>query len=1004
MNAAVNSLHWFRKGLRLHDNPSLRQAIEGSSTFRAVFFLDVDSLNEINISRNKWRFLLDCLLDLDCSLRKLNSRLFIVRGQPIDVFPKLIKQWNITRVTFECDGEPFPQRRDDSVKRLLESQGVEVLVSTSHTLYNIDEVVELNHGNVPVTFKQFECLVSKLRSPDSCVPDIDQDLFENCKTPVADDHDNIYGVPQYGALDLEEEEHEQGEWVGGEKEALRRLALLEKEVAEPITDSAQQEKNSPFPKSSKLSPYLRFGCLSVKYLFHRMNQVYKEVHGKPAPLSVHLPLLWREFFFVVASRHRNFDKMRNNSLCLQFPWEEHADYLEHFKQGKTGFPWIDAIMRQLVSEGWIPHLARQAVGCFLTRGALWICWEEGFKIFEKFMLDAEWSINAGCWMWLSCSAFFAKHPQWMCPVGLGEHLDPQGNYVRKYVPELKDFPSEYIYEPWKAPLETQRTANCIVGDDYPQPIINHQEARRDCIQKLRGVYQNLVSKVSSNVGLGHNAMHWFRKDLRLHDNPSLCEALTNCRTFHAVYIIDPVSARAASVSANRWKFLLDCLNDLDKSLRECGSRLHVIRGQPTYVLPKLFQEWNISKLTFECEIEPFGQRRDVAVAVLGEEHGVEVISKPSHTLYDPEKIIDSNEGEAPLLIKTFENVVRQMGPPEKPVDAVNKEMFTGCICPVSTDYNTKFSVPHLDELGFKDEDVTTGELWVGGEQEAIKRLTELEEKVLIGNLKKSVEGLDALQPSRTQLSPYLRFGCLSPRLFHMRLTKAYMKVKCQPPPLSLYRQLVWREFFFTLASQNPNMDKAVDNPLSLNIPWEDNKKALDAWKKGQTGFPWIDAIMRQLHAEGWIHHVARQAVGCFLTRGCLWISWEEGFKLFEELQLDSEWSLNAGNWLWVSCSAFFHGQIPWYCPVNVGKKLDPTGNFIRRYVPELKTMPTKYIHEPWLAPMALQKASNCIVGQDYPERLCDHIERRKVCLQRLKEVCQQIKGTKSPSKDKESTE
>ena len=224
-------------------------------------------------------------------------------------------------------------------------------------------------------------------------------------------------------------------------------------------------------------------------------------------------------------------------------------------------------------------------------------------------------------------------------------------------------------------------------------------------------------------------MHWFRKDLRLHDNPSLCEALTNCRTFHAVYILDPVSARAAKVSANRWKFLVDCLRDLDKSLRECGSRLHVIRGQPTYVLPKLFQDWNISKLTFECEIEPFGQRRDVAVAVLGEEHGVEVISKPSHTLYDPERIIKSNEGEAPMLIKTFENVIRQMGPPEKPVDAVNKEMFKGCVCPVSNDHSTKFGIPSLDELGYSGCEVTTGDLWVGGEQEAMKRLTELEEKV-----------------------------------------------------------------------------------------------------------------------------------------------------------------------------------------------------------------------------------------------------------------------------------
>ena len=224
-------------------------------------------------------------------------------------------------------------------------------------------------------------------------------------------------------------------------------------------------------------------------------------------------------------------------------------------------------------------------------------------------------------------------------------------------------------------------------------------------------------------------MHWFRKDLRLHDNPSLCEALRNCRTFYAVYILDPVSAKAASVSANRWKFLLDCLLDLDSSLRKCGARLHVIRAQPTYILPKLFQEWNISKLTFESETEPFGNRRDVAISVLGEEHGVEVVSKTSHTLYDPEQIIEYNDGEPPMLIKSFENVMRQMGPPSKPVDAVHRGMFKGCVCPVSNSHNENFGVPHLTDLGFKESNVTTANVWIGGEQEALRRLGELEEKV-----------------------------------------------------------------------------------------------------------------------------------------------------------------------------------------------------------------------------------------------------------------------------------
>jgi len=134
-----NSLHWFRKGLRLHDNQILREAIQGSKTFRAVFFLDKATVKGAKVSVNRWRFLLESLQDLDKNLRNLGSRLFIVEGQPIDVLPKLIKQWNITKLTFEYDSEPFPRNRDMDVKRRAEQDGVKVVVKTSHTLYDISK-------------------------------------------------------------------------------------------------------------------------------------------------------------------------------------------------------------------------------------------------------------------------------------------------------------------------------------------------------------------------------------------------------------------------------------------------------------------------------------------------------------------------------------------------------------------------------------------------------------------------------------------------------------------------------------------------------------------------------------------------------------------------------------------------------------------------------------------------------------------------------------------------
>lgn len=133
----ANSLHWFRKGLRIHDNQPLRDAIQGSTTFRAVFFLDRATVRNAKVSINRWRFLLESLKDLDNKLKEFGTRLYIVQGHPIDVFPRLIKEWGITRLTFEYDSEPYPSQRDLAVRRLAENEGVEVIVKTSHSLFDI---------------------------------------------------------------------------------------------------------------------------------------------------------------------------------------------------------------------------------------------------------------------------------------------------------------------------------------------------------------------------------------------------------------------------------------------------------------------------------------------------------------------------------------------------------------------------------------------------------------------------------------------------------------------------------------------------------------------------------------------------------------------------------------------------------------------------------------------------------------------------------------------------
>ncbi|MGH0173089.1 UNVERIFIED_CONTAM: hypothetical protein FKN15_064421 [Acipenser sinensis] len=434
-----NSIHWFRKGLRLHDNPALKEAVRGAGTVRCVYFLDPWFAGSSNLGLNRWRFLLQCLEDLDASLRKLNSRLFIIRGQPAN-------EWKISRLTFEYDSEPFGKERDVAIKKLASEAGVEVLVKTSHTLYDLDRISELNGGQPPLTYKRFQTLVSRMEPPELPVEPLSVAFMGGCVTPVSDDHSDKYGVPSLEELGFDTEGLASAVWPGGETEALARIE-------------------------------------------HHLERKVKK-HSSP-PLSLYGQLLWREFFYAAATANPRFDKMEGNPICVRIPWDRNPEALAKWAEGKTGFPWIDAIMTQLRQEGWIHHLARHAVACFLTRGDLWISWEEGMKVFEELLLDADWSVNAGSWMWLSCSSFFQQFFHCYCPVGFGRRTDPNGDYIRRYLPVLRGFPAKYIYDPWNAPAAVQSAAKCVIGVHYPKPMVNHAEASRLNIERMKQIYQQL---------------------------------------------------------------------------------------------------------------------------------------------------------------------------------------------------------------------------------------------------------------------------------------------------------------------------------------------------------------------------------------------------------------------------------------------------------------------------------------------------------------------------------
>ncbi|GAX79468.1 hypothetical protein CEUSTIGMA_g6909.t1 [Chlamydomonas eustigma] len=480
-----------------------------------------------------------------------------------------------------------------------------------------------------------------------------------------------------------------------------------------------------------------------------------------------------------------------------------------------------------------------------------------------------------------------------------------------------------------------------------------------------------------------NTILWFRKGLRIHDNPALLDACNNARHMYPVFIIDPHFLKSGSyrVGVNRYNFLLESLQDLDSRLRERGSRLLVMRGKPEDVLPKAFKDWDVKRLCYEVDTEPYAMARDEVVKSLASEACVDVNTFISHTLYDTAELVKKNGGRPPLTMQAFTKLVDKMGDPPYPAtDPPAKLPPLSEDAPGTRPEDT--CVPTWQEMGFKAPPST---LFKGGETEALKRFQmSMSDASWVAAFEKPMTDPSAFEkPATTVLSPYLKFGCLSARLFHAELLKVYKQKKHTEPPVSLRGQVLWREFFYTVGGHTPNFHKMEGNPICRQIDWQDNEEHFNAWREGRTGFPWIDAIMTQLREWGWMHHLARHSVACFLTRGDLYIPWEKGMQVFEEYLIDQDHFVNAGNWMWLSASAFFSQYFRVYSPVAFGKKYDPEGKYIRKFLPVLKDMPTKYIYEPWLAPLEVQRKAKCIVGQDYPRPIVDHAVASKACIARI---------------------
>lgn len=489
----------------------------------------------------------------------------------------------------------------------------------------------------------------------------------------------------------------------------------------------------------------------------------------------------------------------------------------------------------------------------------------------------------------------------------------------------------------------------------------------------------------------NTAIVWFRHDLRLHDNPALSAAAAQSAII-PVFIWSPDDeGEAAAGAAGRW-WLAQSLRSLDAALRERGGRLIVRCGRAAEVLPALIRECGATHVHWNRRYEPSIVARDTQLKNMLQERGVAVESHNGALLFEPWEI-STQEGRpfrvyTPFSKACFHNAARLRDVlPSAQVRWPSK-------WPVSLSVDDLQLEPKVDWAAGIRESWQPGE---AGARAALDRF--LTTAVTTYATDRDTPGI----VGTSRLSPHLHFGEISPNEVWSAVRKGTFEQEskshspggrrrtsvqgndhAQPAPgegaEKYLKELLWREFAHHLLYHFPH---TVTQPLDQRFaafPWKSDARRLRAWQRGRTGFPIIDAGMRELWATGWMHNRVRMIVASFLVKDLL-ISWRDGAAWFWDTLVDADLANNTLGWQWVAgCGADAAPFFRIFNPILQGKKFDPDGMYVRRWVPELARLPDKYLHDPSTAPPFVLEEAGVRIGHTYPTVVVDHSAARLAAL------------------------
>lgn len=462
---------------------------------------------------------------------------------------------------------------------------------------------------------------------------------------------------------------------------------------------------------------------------------------------------------------------------------------------------------------------------------------------------------------------------------------------------------------------------------------------------------------------------WFRLDLRLADNPALAAAAATSLPVIPVFVWSPEEDGSIQPgSASRW-WLHQALLRLDESLRALGSHLLLRRGPISAALADLAREYGASRIFANHDYQPAALAQAPKLASELRNSGVEIVLSNASLLFDPGSIRTTSGGGFRVFTPFWNACWNQRGAIREPLPAPSR-LIAPSHWPRSLQIADFGLEPQIDWAG----GIRTA--WTPGEAAALERLRSFAQIGLGGY---SAERDRPDHDGTSRLSPHLHFGEISP----VQIWHALIQHRDAGPFL---RQIVWREFAHHLLCENPQTLSEPYQPQFRHFPWRRNRQRLAAWQRGRTGYPIVDAAMRQLWTTGWMHNRARMVVASFLVKHLL-IPWQEGAAWFLDTLVDADLANNTMGWQWVAgCGVDAAPYFRVFNPVLQGEKFDPRGDYVREWVPELRELSAEHIHQPWNAPPLALAAAGVRLGDTYPHPIVDHAEARAGALQALEEM------------------